>query len=137
MEVIFFDLIFCYSHWKRFVVMNLDFYLFSEIGMCRSSKTCIEKHARNVWRSSKHLFGWTTLSRTSVLYSPFFYSFPGRLSWMSLELGPFYNTPSLSILKKKKLLIIKTNLSINKQMLKGFSKKKKKKKKILKSECLK
>ena len=72
MEVILFDLIFHNRHWKRFVAMNLDFYLCSEIGMWRSSKTCIEKHARNVWRSSKHLFGWMTLSRTSVLYKVHF-----------------------------------------------------------------
>ena len=72
MEVILFDLIFDNGHWKHFVVMNHDFYLCSEIGMWRSSKTCIDKHALNVWRLSKHLFGWTTLSRMSVLYEAHF-----------------------------------------------------------------
>ena len=52
--------------------MNLGFYLCSEIGMWSSSKICIEKHAWNVWRLSKHLFGWTTLSRTSILYKVHF-----------------------------------------------------------------
>ena len=94
MEVILFGLIFHSRHWKRFVAMNPDFYLYSEIGMWRSSRTCIKTHTQNVWRSSKHLKDGRPCPGRGFYKSIFlFLPWPALMDELGVDL--FYNTPSV------------------------------------------
>ena len=102
MEVILFGLIFHNRHWKRFVAMNPNFYLFSEIGMWRLSRTCIEEHARNVWRSSKHLLDGRPCHERGF-YKSIFLFLPEMTLMDELGVGLFYNTPSVAPLSMGRL----------------------------------
>ena len=87
MEVILFGLIFHSRHWKRFVAMNPDFYLYSEIGM---------------WMSSTFLKDGRPCLGLGF-YKSIFLFLPWPTLMDELGVGLFYNTPSVAPLSMGRL----------------------------------